>query len=394
MTAVASLKRPMPQAHTIDPDADTRTRGGPRPGLGTPTVLIDVDRIEPHPDNPRDDFDDDDTELLALAESLKSVRLINAVHLEEIDHESERYRIIAGERRWRAAKLAGWQTIPAMVCRMDRAAAVRLMVDENLKRKDLNPIEEARAIRLLMSSGGVDGGELTREEAGPLLGKHPDVLRRKLTLLKLPKNWQNRVAKGELASWDAVHLAVYSERADVLAAVELDLAENPQDWPSGAGFLGQLRFIAERFDALPRANGAKPPPPGTPNIPKLQRDCKTNNVFVEHNGDRIVMGRYNTKQGKKNYAEFLNNLPAEAENTMPLTRRSAPVDHSLPDVGPANDREELSEEAVGKVLDSVFDVLDRLTPKQLKQVNTYLDRRARGIEGPEARLLRRVGTNK
>lgn len=385
MNAVAApIKRKMPSAHAL-----TRNQTEELPGeLGSPPILIEVDRLEPHPDNPRDDFGNDDAELLELAESLKDVKLINPISVEAIDFDAERYRIIAGERRWRAAKLAGWKTIPANVCRMDRAAAVRLMIAENLARKNLNPIEEVRAIQLLMQSGGEGGRELTRHDAGPMLGKHPDVIRRKLTLLKLPKSWQDRIAKREIGVAEGIHLAVYAERPDVLAAVELDLAENPQRWPSGDGFLGQLRFIAERFDALPRANGAKPPPAGSANVPKLQRDHKTGNAFVEHNGQRLVMGRANTKRSEEQYAKFIADLPAKADTPAPLTRRSAHVDHKTePDLSAsALGNDELGDETIAKVLDSVFDVLDRLKPQQLDLVLTYISRRQRGAEGPEARL--------
>src|SRR5262245_32136781 len=141
---VTSRKMPSAHAHAFKRRVDD-----PSVDLGAPPVLIDVSRIQPHPDNPRDDFSDDDPELLALVESLKTVKLIQAIHVEEIDHDSERYRVIAGERRWRAAKLAGWKTIPAIVCRLDRATTLTLMVEENLQRKNLNLIEQARAVELL-----------------------------------------------------------------------------------------------------------------------------------------------------------------------------------------------------------------------------------------------------
>jgi ParB/RepB/Spo0J family partition protein len=376
MTAVASLKRRMPQAHAIDPDGDTRSRGGPRPGLGTPTVLIEVDRIEPHPDNPRDDFDDDDAELLELAESLKSVKLINAVHVEEIDHDSERYRIVAGERRWRAAKLAGWATIPAVICRMDRAAVVRLMVDENLQRKDLNPIEQARAIALLTKPVSEGGCGLSQHEVSRQRGGDESWAAQQVRLLRLPTAWQSRVANGELKQRQAKSLIPFADRPDVLAAVAADMKANPRDWASCDGFDRQLAEVVARLD---RVNA----------VPTGESEVE------EFEAEEPMVSRGTLPHRRSASREKTLNQKSDEVFPGPLPhRRSAPVDHSEPEAAPPADGDELSADAVAKVLDSVFDVLDRLKPEQLGLVRTYLDRRARGIEGPYAREARQVRAGK
>src|SRR5437773_1314206 len=119
-------RKSMPSAHA--PARCQLSAGGPASDVGRPQELLDLSRVDPNPLNPRDDIDDDDAELLTLVASLKSSRLLHPVHVEESSVPG-RYVLLAGERRWRAAQLAGWKTIPAFVCiGMRQADKIRLMV--------------------------------------------------------------------------------------------------------------------------------------------------------------------------------------------------------------------------------------------------------------------------
>ena len=102
--------------------------------------LLPLQRVEPNPDQPRRNFNEE--ELQALADSIAVHGILQPLTVREISH-SEYYQIIAGERRWRAARLAGLTEIPALVVEADDRKAMELALIENLQRQDLNPVEEA-----------------------------------------------------------------------------------------------------------------------------------------------------------------------------------------------------------------------------------------------------------
>ena len=121
-----------------------------------------LQRVEPNPDQPRRDFNEE--ELQALADSIATHGMLQPLTVREISG-SEYYQIIAGERRWRAARLAGLTEVPALVVEADDRKAMELALIENLQRQDLNPVEEALGYQSLLSDYG-----LTQEEAAQRVG--------------------------------------------------------------------------------------------------------------------------------------------------------------------------------------------------------------------------------
>ena len=148
-------------------------------------ALIEID---PNPNQPRRVFDEE--ALKELAASIKSSGVIQPILVRPMGN---RYVIIAGERRWRASRLAGLTTIPAVVRDVERQKLYEMALIENLQREDLNPLEEARAIYGYMDQYG-----LTQEEAAEILGKSRSALANSLRLLQLPESVLELLATGSL----------------------------------------------------------------------------------------------------------------------------------------------------------------------------------------------------
>ena len=150
---------------------------------------LPVDLIGPSPHQPRQRFDE--PSLLALAGSLRERGVLQPVLVRPLPGGT--YELIAGERRWRAAQLAGFDTIPALVRPHDDAASLELALIENMAREDLSPVEEARACALLVEELG-----LTREELGRRIGRSRVAVSNLLRLLDLPDEALDLLAAGEL----------------------------------------------------------------------------------------------------------------------------------------------------------------------------------------------------
>ena len=164
--------------------------------------------IDPNPDQPRRTFDED--ALRELAASIISVGVIQPIVVCETDG---RYRIIAGERRYRACRMAGLEMIPAIVRNWDQQRQLEAALIENLQRDDLNAIEEARGVRRLMEEGG-----LTQERAAERLGKSRSALANLLRLLTLEDAVQQMVIDGKLSAGHARALAGVDRRRQVQLA--------------------------------------------------------------------------------------------------------------------------------------------------------------------------------
>jgi ParB family chromosome partitioning protein len=150
---------------------------------------LPVDLIAPNPGQPRQRFDDDS--LVALAESIRARGLLQPVLARPL--VGGRYELIAGERRWRAARIAELDTIPALIRRNDDAASFELALIENMAREDLNPVEEARACAALVEELG-----LTREEVGARVGRSRVAVSNLIRLLELPDEALELIEHGEL----------------------------------------------------------------------------------------------------------------------------------------------------------------------------------------------------
>lgn len=155
---------------------------------------LPITRVEPRPDQPRDRFDED--RLQDLADSISRHGLIQPIIVRKL--ESGDYQIIAGERRWRAARLAGLQEVPVRVLEADDRSVSELALVENLQREDLNPMEEARGYQKLMTDY-----DLTQEEAAAGVGKSRSAVANSLRLLNLSTGVASLVERGDLSAGHA-----------------------------------------------------------------------------------------------------------------------------------------------------------------------------------------------
>ena len=146
--------------------------------------------IDPNPDQPRRTFDKE--KLNDLSNSIKEHGVLQPILL--VKHGS-RYRIVAGERRWRASRLAGLTHVPALVKDLTQQEIAEVTLIENLQRDDLNPMEEALGIRTLMDEFG-----LTQEVVANRLGKSRPAVANTLRLLNLPKGIAQHISEGRLSS--------------------------------------------------------------------------------------------------------------------------------------------------------------------------------------------------
>ena len=156
--------------------------------------LLPLHRVEPNPDQPRQDFDQE--ELEALAESIRQHGILQPLTVRETGQGY--YQIIAGERRWRAARLAELTEVPAIVVEADNKKAMELALIENLQRQDLNSVEEALGYQSLMNEFG-----LTQEEAAARVGKSRPAVANSLRLLTLPEAVLEMLRDGSLTAGHA-----------------------------------------------------------------------------------------------------------------------------------------------------------------------------------------------
>ena len=152
---------------------------------------IRVDDIEPNPEQPRTTFDD--VTLGELAASIRAHGLLQPVVVRELG--TGRYRLVVGERRWRAARLAGLDRVPAVVRESDDAGSIVLALVENLQREDLNPIDEAHGYEALMEVGGV-----SQVDVAERVGKDRSTVANALRLLDLPPDVQGMLRAGRLSA--------------------------------------------------------------------------------------------------------------------------------------------------------------------------------------------------
>ena len=159
------------------------------PAEKSPYQLLPIHKVEPNPNQPRQDFDEE--QLQALADSIAQHGIVQPLTVREV--ENGYYQIIAGERRWRAARMAELREIPAVVIEADDRKVTELALVENLQRQDLNPVEEALGYQTLMQEYG-----LTQEEAAAKVDKSRPAVANALRLLQLPEDILENVRKGQL----------------------------------------------------------------------------------------------------------------------------------------------------------------------------------------------------
>ncbi|MDO5298642.1 MAG: ParB/RepB/Spo0J family partition protein [Clostridia bacterium] len=165
-------------------------------------ISLPLGDIDPNRNQPRKNFDDE--ALLALADSIRHSGVISPIL---VARSGSRYTIIAGERRWRAARIAGLDTIPAIVREWDDIKRQEAALIENIQRENLNPIEEAQGIYTLMNECA-----LTQEAVAERLGRSRPAVANLLRLLGLPGRIQSAVIDGSLSAGHARVLAGITDR--------------------------------------------------------------------------------------------------------------------------------------------------------------------------------------
>ena len=160
----------------------------------SPYQLLPLHKVEPNPDQPRQDFDEE--ELQQLADSIAVHGVIQPLTVRQLP--SGYYQIIAGERRWRASRLAGLYEVPAVVMEADDRKATELALIENLQRQDLNPVEEALGYQSLIADYG-----MTQEETARSVGKSRPAVANALRLLSLCPEVLEMLRGGKLTAGHA-----------------------------------------------------------------------------------------------------------------------------------------------------------------------------------------------
>ncbi len=178
---------------------------------GEKELTLPISKVEPRADQPRYSFDEEALE--TLSESIRQYGLIQPITVRKLDGGF--YQIIAGERRWRAARMAGLSEVPVRIIEADDKRAMELALVENLQREDLNPIEEARGYRTLMEEYG-----MTQEQAAAAVGKSRPAVANSLRLLGLSEAVSAMVENGSLSAGHARALLPLKE-----AKKQLEVAE-------------------------------------------------------------------------------------------------------------------------------------------------------------------------
>ena len=242
---------------------------------------LDIHLIDTNAGQPRKDFDQE--KLQELADSIRQHGVVQPILLRQ---NGERYVIVAGERRFRAARLAGLEKVPAIVKDLDEAQVMEVALIENLQREDLNPIEEAAAIRFLMQQH-----DLTQEEVSKRLSKSRPAIANSLRLLTLPEPVQAYLRNGKLQAGHARALAgLQDPEAQAVLADKI----------VGEG------LSVRAAESLAREQGQKPPrqkkePPATdPDLAAAEaslREWLGTKVSIQGNSQRgrIVIEYYNAE---------------------------------------------------------------------------------------------------
>ena len=175
--------------------------------------LLPIYKVEPNPDQPRHDFDEE--ELQALSESIAVHGVIQPLTVREMPNGY--YQIIAGERRWRAARMANISDVPVIVVEADDKKAMELALIENLQRQDLNPVEEALGYQSLIEEYG-----LTQEEAASRVGKSRPAVANALRLLGLCPEVLELLKAGTISAGHArAVLTLKNEKQQIEAAKKI-----------------------------------------------------------------------------------------------------------------------------------------------------------------------------
>jgi ParB family chromosome partitioning protein len=235
------------------PEAVDEAGAAAAPG-GTPAALA-VDLIQRGRYQPRRNFDED--KLRELADSIAAQGVVQPVVVRPVD--GGKYELIAGERRWRAAQLAGLQEIPAVVREVDDQAAMAMALIENIQRDDLNPLEEATALHRLLEEFG-----LTHQQVAQAVGKSRTTVTNLIRLLELNPDVKARVERGELEMGHARALLALKDELQSQAAAKV----------ADRGLsVRETEALVRKLATAPESGAARQPAPAEdPDVRRLLAD--------------------------------------------------------------------------------------------------------------------------
>ena len=170
---------------------------------------LSINYLEPNRTQPRQSFDDG--AMTELADSIAQHGVLQPILVRPL--LSGGYQIVAGERRWRASRMAGLTTVPAVIRDLTDSEVMQLALIENLQREDLKPLEEANGYKMLM-----DNFEFTQEEIAKTVGKSRPAITNALRLLNLPEDMQNMLERGEMTAGHARTLLSFKNEDQMKAA--------------------------------------------------------------------------------------------------------------------------------------------------------------------------------
>lgn len=260
---------------------------------------IPVGDIDPNTEQPRRSFPEE--AMTQLSASVKEQGILQPLLV--VEQPGGRYRIVAGERRWRAARQAGLATVPCMVRDMDMIRQMEVSLIENLQREDLNPMEEAAAIRALMQQCGY-----TQETVAARLSKSRPVIANLLRLLTLPKEVAQMVREGQLSAGHARVLAGLEREEDKIALARETLAKGYS--VRQLEQLAALRREAESHgQAAHKVKNARPLPPELKELEGRVRETLGMRATLTGNArkGKIVLQYYSQEELERLY-EVLEKL--------------------------------------------------------------------------------------
>lgn len=206
-----------PAMHVIPGALEATSRESQKPAAGEGVRYVEIDKVRHNPNQPRKDFKE--AELNELAQSIKELGVLQPV-LARVTPDGA-YEIVAGERRWRAAQMAGLSSIPAIVRDLTDRDALEISIVENVQRENLNPIEEARAYERLAGEFHLTHGEIAERVA-----KDRSSIANMLRLLKLPQELLDYISEGKISIGHAKAILGVKEPAAQVSLAKKVIGEN------------------------------------------------------------------------------------------------------------------------------------------------------------------------
>ena len=271
----------------------------PQQDADRPVRMVPLQKVEPSPNQPRKNFDP--AELEDLAQSIRTHGVLQPLAVRSVG--GGYYQIVAGERRWRAARMADVTEIPVLVVEADDRTAAELTLIENLQRQDLNPMEEASGYRQLM-----DSFRMTQEQVADAVVKSRSAVANALRLLRLPAGIQEMVADGRISPGHARAIMTLPEKQQASAAQKI----------------AALQLSVRQAELMCKALGKKPPAPRSTLEVDYLAECEKQLSRKLGRGVKIVRGKRKGRFLLEFYGDDDLQLLLEALQDLPKKKERKP----------------------------------------------------------------------